>query len=49
VTISLTPPTLGWTVFRESSPNESADNKPHTIAATVDSKRFFEHYFDLVK
>jgi inosine-uridine nucleoside N-ribohydrolase len=49
VTVSLVPPTLGWTVFKEGAGNPDADDKPHTIAATVDSKRFFEHYFDLVK
>ena len=44
VTVSLNEPTLGWTVFGE----RDAD-KPHTVAHEVDSKRFFEHYFDVVK
>ena len=44
VTVSLAPPTLGWTVF-----NEAADDKPHLAAAQVDAERFFEHYFSVVR
>ncbi len=44
VTVSLAPPTMGWTVFAEST-----DDDPHAVAAEVDAERFFEHYFDVVK
>jgi len=44
VAVSLCEPTLGWTILQkqESEP-------PHTVAATVDAPRFFEHYFAVVK
>ena len=44
VTVSLTQPTLGWTVFTDRD-----EDKPHTIACNVDPDRFFERYFDVVK
>jgi purine nucleosidase len=44
VTVSLNEPTLGWTVF-----NERSEEKPHEVAAQVDSQRFFEHYFSVVR
>ena len=44
VNVSLAPPTMGWTVFDGRS-----EDKPHTVACEVDSERFFEHYFDVVK
>ncbi|MFB3890507.1 MAG: nucleoside hydrolase [Phycisphaerae bacterium] len=44
VTVSLSEPTMGWTIF-----TEHGDDKPHTAAETVDSDRFFEHYFGVVK
>lgn len=44
VSVGLNAPTLGWTVFDPQS-----GDKPHTVASDVDSKRFFEHYFDIVK
>jgi len=44
VTVSLAPPTLGWTVF-----SDRTDDKPHTIACDVDPERFFERYFDVVR
>jgi inosine-uridine nucleoside N-ribohydrolase len=43
VRVSLTDPTAGWTVF-----SEQADG-PHNVASEVDSARFFEHYFAVVK
>ena len=43
VTVSLTPPTLGWTVFAP------APDGPHAVAADVDPERFLTHYFDHVK
>ena len=43
VTVSLAPPTAGWTVF-----SDRADEKPHTVASAVDAERFFQHYFDVV-
>ena len=43
VDVSLSAPTLGWTVF---SPSEN--DAPHTVAATVDAPRFFDHYFNIV-
>ena len=45
VRISLHDPTLGWTVFDE--PREIPHT--HTIADGVNAKRFFEHYFEIVK
>lgn len=42
VTVSLSEPTMGWTVFRPD------DAGPHTVASAVDSKRFFDHYFGVV-
>ncbi len=44
VRVPLADPTAGWTLF-----NEGSQDKAHTVARDVDSKRFFEHYFDLVK
>ena len=44
VTVSLVEPTLGWTVF-----DGKADEKIHTVASEVDSRKFFEHYFSVVK
>jgi purine nucleosidase len=44
VTVSLTEPTAGWTVF-----SDRGEDKPHTVACDVDPARFFEHYFDVVK
>ena len=43
VTVSVGPPTAGWTVFESRG-----EDKPHTIASDVDPERFFEHYFDVV-
>ena len=45
VTVSLTPPTMGWTVFDASAED---DRKPHTVACEVDPDAFFAHYFDVV-
>jgi len=44
VNVSLHPPTMGWTVF--SSRDEE---KPHAVAEKVDTERFFEHYFSVVR
>ena len=44
VQVSTTAPTSGMSVFQES-----AEAPPHTVAAEVDPKRFFEHYFDVVR
>jgi len=44
VQVSVTAPTAGVSVF-----HESADAPRHTVACEVDSKRFFGHYFDIVK
>ena len=44
VHISLTHPTMGWTVF-----DGSAVDKPHIVAYDVDAPKFFEHYFSIVK
>ena len=44
VTVSLDEPTMGWTVF-----SDRGEDKPHTVAAEVDSERFFEHYFKVVR
>jgi len=43
VKVSLNEPTAGWTVFQEQAAG------PHTVAAEVDSRRFFEYYFSVVK
>ncbi|KPK86809.1 MAG: hypothetical protein AMJ81_00265 [Phycisphaerae bacterium SM23_33] len=43
VTVSLGEPTMGWTVF-----SDRTDDKPHTVAFSVDRERFFEHYFEVV-
>jgi len=43
VAVSLTPPTMGWTVF-----DADTDETPHTVACDVDSEAFFGHYFDVV-
>ncbi len=43
VEVSLSRPTLGWTVFRPD------DAGPHTVAAAVDAQRFFQRYFDIVR
>ena len=45
VTVSLTPPTMGWTVFDAGAED---DPKPHTVACEVDPDAFFAHYFDVV-
>jgi inosine-uridine nucleoside N-ribohydrolase len=47
VSVGLTPPTSGWTVFAEAKTPQA--DRPHTVAATVDAPRFFDHYFDVVK
>jgi len=44
VSVSLAPPTMGWTAFDPDS-----DAKPHAVASDVDPKRFFDHYFDIVR
>ncbi len=44
VSVSLAEPTMGWTVFTDRQ-----EDKPHTVAAEVDSERFFEHYFSVVR
>jgi inosine-uridine nucleoside N-ribohydrolase len=43
VSVSLVPPTAGWTAFR------GGGQKKHTVAAEVDAEAFFAHYFDVVK
>lgn len=43
-TVSLSEPTLGWTVL-----NTRSEEKPHTVASAVDVPRFFRHYFDIVR
>ncbi|MCX7591661.1 MAG: nucleoside hydrolase [Kiritimatiellae bacterium] len=43
VRVSLSEPTLGWTVF-----DPDASIKPHLVAYDVDENRFFEHYFTIV-
>jgi inosine-uridine nucleoside N-ribohydrolase len=43
VKVLLHEPTAGWTLFQERA------DGPHTVAAEVDSRRFFEHYFSVVK
>jgi purine nucleosidase len=45
VSVSLSAPTLGWTVFT----SHKDDPKPHTIAVEVDRDKFFEHYFSVVR
>ncbi len=42
VTVSVTDPTAGWTVFRPD------DAGPHLVASAVDAERFFERYFAVV-
>lgn len=44
VGVSLTDPTMGWTVF-----SDRCEDKPHAVAAEVDAEAFFRHYFDVVK
>ncbi len=44
VKISLAEPTLGWTIF-----NYKKEGGPHTVAKTVDVKRFFDTYLATVK
>ncbi|MGB2821237.1 MAG: nucleoside hydrolase, partial [Phycisphaerae bacterium] len=44
VEVSLSPPTMGWTIF-----GESEEDGPHTVACDVDPEAFFEHYFDVVR
>jgi purine nucleosidase len=44
VVVSLSEPTMGWTVF-----SGRAEETPHVVAAEVDSGRFFQHYFSVVK
>ncbi|MCL1856586.1 MAG: nucleoside hydrolase [Kiritimatiellaeota bacterium] len=44
VDVSLAPPTLGWTIFAPSD-----TETPHTVAASVDARRFFDRYFSVVK
>jgi len=46
VHVSLHAPTLGWTVFDDSRQQLPP---PHTIADTVDAKRFLDHYFSVVR
>lgn len=46
VEVSLSSPTTAWTVF---SPVEEGEDAPHTVAASVDVSRFFEHYFATLK
>ncbi len=46
VSVSLSEPTMGWTIF--NSPRDD-DKKPHAVACEVDSQKFFEHFFDVVK
>ncbi len=47
VTVSLSEPTMGWTVFRpgDGGPDDAG---PHTVACGVDAERFFERYFAVV-
>ncbi|HUS92659.1 MAG TPA: nucleoside hydrolase [Phycisphaerae bacterium] len=47
VTVSLAPPTMGWTVFAENA--EDVEHAPHTVACEVNAEAFFEHYFDVVR
>jgi len=44
VRVSLAEPTKGWTIFKDVQ-----ENPPHLVAAGVDSTRFFEHYFSVVR
>lgn len=44
VTVSVTDPTAGWTVF-----DSKCENPPHTVAKAVKPDAFFEHYFSVVK
>jgi len=44
VEVSTNPPTLGYSVFTEPK-----DDRPHTVACSVDSEAFFQRYFDIVK
>jgi len=44
VTVSLSEPTMGWTVF-----SDHGEATCHTVAAEVDAERFFEHYFSVVR
>jgi inosine-uridine nucleoside N-ribohydrolase len=44
VTVSLSEPTMGWTVF-----SDRGDDKPHTVASEVNPEKFFAHYFDVVR
>jgi inosine-uridine nucleoside N-ribohydrolase len=47
VSVSLSEPTMGWTVPQNlGKPDAEA---PHSLAAEVDSTRFFEHYFGTVR
>jgi len=43
VRLSLEEDTMGWTYFDAES-----KDKPHTIARSVDAKRFFDHYFSII-
>jgi inosine-uridine nucleoside N-ribohydrolase len=43
VTVPTDGPTAGWTVFQGNPEG------PHQAACKVDSERFFQHYFDVVK
>lgn len=43
VSVSITPPTAGWTVI-----DTQTETKPHTVARRVNAQRFFEHYFSVV-
>ena len=52
VSVSLSPPTEGWTVFApRPTPAQAASpaEVPHTVAKDVDANRFFAHYFDIVR
>lgn len=44
VTVSLSAPTAGWTVFRPGP-----DDAPHRVAQTVNPDAFFEHFFSVVR
>ena len=43
VTVPVEGPTAGWTLFKGESEG------PHQAACKVDSQRFFQHYFEIVK
>lgn len=43
VTVSVDAPTAGWTVL-----DSACEDKPHTVAKSVNSDAFFEHFFNVV-